>query len=234
MDDSGYKKMGIKTWAEEDRPREKLLLKGRQALTDAELLAILIGSGNNKESAVDLCKRILKEAATNDLNELAKLDLHDLMKFKGIGEAKAISIIAALELGRRRRAAEAGVKPQITGSRDVFELLQPRIGDLPHEEFWVLYLNRANRVTHQESISAGGVTGTVADIKIIFKKALNQLASGIIIAHNHPSGNLKPSQADIDLTRKVREGGKTLEISVLDHLIITTTGYFSFADEGLL
>lgn len=229
-----YKKMGIKAWAEEDRPREKLLLKGHGALTDAELLAILIGSGNTNESAVDLCKRILKEAATNDLNELAKLDLHDLMKFKGIGEAKAITIVAALELGRRRRAAEVGVKPQITSSRDVFELLQPRIGDLPHEEFWVLYLNRANRVTFQESISAGGVAGTVADLKIIFKRALNQLASGIIIAHNHPSGNLKPSQADIDLTRKVREGGKTLEISVLDHLIITTSGYFSFADEGLL
>ena len=229
-----YKNLGIKSWAEEDRPREKLLLKGKEALTDAELLAILIGSGTTNESAVALCKRILIEGAGNNLDELAKLELNDLMKFKGIGEAKAITIVAALELGRRRRLAQPGIKPQIKSSRDAFELMQPRVGDLPHEEFWVLFLNRANKVTATECISSGGIAGTVADAKIIFKKAITQLASGIIAAHNHPSGNLTPSQADINLTRKLCDTGKLLDIPLLDHLIITSASYYSFADEGMI
>lgn len=229
-----YKKLSIKSWAEEDRPREKLLQKGCSALSDAELLAILIGSGSTKETAVELCKRILKEAANNDLNELAKLEISQFKKFNGIGEAKAITIVAALELGKRRKAAQVGAKPTITQSRDAFDYLHPRIADLPHEEFWVLYLNRANRVTFAECISSGGIAGTVADAKIIFKKAILQLASGIIVAHNHPSGSLKPSQADIQLTKKLHETGNLLEVPLLDHLIVTTLGYYSFADEGLL
>jgi len=229
-----YINMGIKSWAEEDRPREKLLLRGKESLTDAELLAILIGSGSKNETAVALCMRILKDAAENNLDELAKLDIAALRDFKGIGEAKAITIIAALELGRRRRLAQLGPKPAIKSSNDAFEVLQPRLGDLLHEEFWVLFLNRANIVVAAECVSSGGIAGTVADSKIIFKKAITYLASGIIAAHNHPSGNLKPSQADIQLTNKLSETGKLLEIPLLDHLIVTNAGYYSFADEGIL
>lgn len=223
----------IKSWALEDRPREKLLLKGKRALSDAELLAILIRSGTRNETAVELGKRILQKA-NNNLNELGKLTISDLLKFKGIGEAKAISIVAALELGRRRRATEAIERKQITGSRDVFELLQPKIGDLPYEEFWVLFLNRANKVMSEICVSRGGIAGTVADTKIIFKQALERLASSIIVAHNHPSGSLRPSQSDVTLTRKLQQAGKFLEINMLDHLIITDTSYYSFADEGML
>lgn len=227
------KYLGIKSWAEADRPREKMLLKGKEALSDAELLAILIGSGSRNQSAVALCKDILSKV-NNDLNDLGKEEIKDLMTFKGIGEAKAISIVAALELGRRRRLAEVRVKKQITSSRDVFEIYHPILGDLPHEEFWVMYLNRANKILGKERISLGGVTGTVADVKIIFKKAIQYLASGIILTHNHPSGNLQPSRADINFTNKAAEAGRFLEINVLDHIIVTEAHYYSFADEGLI
>ncbi len=226
-------KLSIKSWAEEDRPREKLLQKGRQSLTNAELVAILIGSGSREESAVDLSKRIL-QSTKNNLNELGKTSLVELMKFKGIGEAKAITICAALELGRRRQNADILEKPQIKSSHDAHQVMAAILADLPHEEFWVAYLNRANKVIHREQISLGGVAGTVVDAKIIFKKALEQLASGIILFHNHPSGNLKPSQADINITKKLKKAGLTLDINVLDHLIISERGYYSFADEGVL
>lgn len=225
-------KLAITSWASEDRPREKMMLKGKQALSDAELLAILIGSGSRQETAVDLCKRIMKDMDYN-LNELGKQSIAYFIKnYKGIGEAKAISIVAALELGRRRRASLAKEKKQIKGSNDAFELLHPKIADLPHEEFWVIFMNRGNRIVCTERISIGGVAGTVADVKLIFKRALELTASGMILAHNHPSGNLRPSQADIQLTKKMVEAGKLLEINVLDHVIVTDMGYYSFADEG--
>lgn len=233
MQNQYTEKLSIKTWAEEDRPREKLLAKGKRVLSDAELLAILIGSGTPRESAVDLCKRILV-GVDNNLNALGKLTVTDLMQYKGIGEAKAISIVAALELGSRRQATEAVKQDQIKGSRDVYEILRPYIAELPHEEFWVLYLNRSNKVLSKGAISQGGVAGTVADVKIIFKKALEQLASSVILAHNHPSGNLKPSQADIDLTKNMKAAGQLLEVQVLDHVIVAETGFYSFADEGML
>jgi len=225
--------LNIKSWAAEDRPREKLLLKGKAALSDAELIAILLGTGTTTTSAVDLAKKVL-QGAGNNLNELARLSLKDMMKIKGIGEAKAITIAAALELGRRRKESDADEKPKITSSRDVFDHLKADLLDLPHEEFWILLLNRANRVTKKHQISSGGVAGTVADPKIIFKLAVESLASGIILAHNHPSGNLTPSQADIDLTRKLKDAGKLLDIQVLDHIIIAGKNYYSFADESML
>lgn len=223
----------ILSWAEEDRPREKLLLKGKAALTDAELIAILIGSGTRDLSAVDLSKIILQKA-NNNLNELAKLSIKDLMKIKGIGEAKAISIAAALELGRRRKESEVVRRPRISSSLDAYEQIQPYLLDLPHEEFWLLLLNRANEVIRPVQVSQGGVSGTVADPKIIFKLAIECLASAIILVHNHPSGNLKPSEADKDLTRRLASAGKLLEIPILDHLIFTDASYLSFADEGLM
>jgi DNA repair protein RadC len=225
--------LNIKSWAAEDRPREKLVLKGKATLSDAELIAILLGTGTSKLSAVDLAKNIL-QAVNNDLNELARLTVKDLMKIKGIGEAKAITIISALELGRRRKDFQAEEKPKIGGSADAFEILKADLLDIPHEAFWIILLNRANRVIKKHQISKGGVAGTVADPKIIFKVALEELASGIILAHNHPSGNLTASQADIDLTKKLKESGKLLDIQVLDHIIIAGKKYFSFADEGLL
>lgn len=225
--------LNIKSWAAEDRPREKLVLKGKASLSDAELIAILLGTGTSKLSAVDLAKNIL-QSVKNDLNELGRLTVKDLMKIKGIGEAKAITIISALELGRRRKDFQAEEKPRITGSSDVFEILKADLLDIPHEAFWILLLNRANRVIKKHQISHGGVAGTVADPKIIFKIAIEELASGIILAHNHPSGNLNASQADIDLTKKLKASGKLLDIQVLDHLIIAGKKYFSFADEGLM
>jgi DNA repair protein RadC len=230
-DSSTY--INIKNWSPEDRPREKLILKGKSVLSDAELVAILIGSGTTTLSAVDVAKKILSNAG-NDLHELARQTVKDLVKIKGIGEAKAITIVAALELGRRRKDIEQYEKPKITSSRDVFELLKSELTDIPHEEFWILLLNRANRVIKKYQVIQGGVSGTVADPKIIFKVALEELASGIILAHNHPSGNLSASQADMDLTRKLKDAGKLLEIQVLDHLIVGGLKYFSFADEGLL
>jgi DNA repair protein RadC len=225
--------LNIKSWSPEDRPREKLLLKGTSALSDAELVAILIGSGTAKLSAVELAKKILLHG-NNDLNELARLSVKDLTKIKGIGEAKAITIVAALELGRRRKESDPGEKQKINSSVDAFHLLKGDMMDIPKEEFWVLLLNRANRVIKKKRVSEGGVSGTVADPKIIFKLALEELASGVIVAHNHPSGNLQASQSDIDLTRKLKEAGKFLEIQLLDHLILSNQKYLSFADEGMI
>ncbi len=233
MGNSHEQYLSIKQWAEQDRPREKLLLKGKSALSDAELIGILIGSGSRTLSAVELSKLILA-AVDNDLNKLAKLTVSELQKFKGIGEAKAISIVSALELGRRRKPEQSMLKPKIASSHDAYHLLKPDLLDLKHEEFWVIMLNRANQVIKKEPISAGGVSGTVVDPKIIFKKALDQLASSIIVAHNHPSGNLKPSKADISITTKLIQAGKALEIPVLDHIIFSDEGFYSFADEALM
>jgi len=223
----------IKSWATEDRPREKLLLKGIDSLTSAELIAILIGSGSRKESAVDLSRRIL-QAYKHDLREIAKVSINDLITFNGIGEAKAISILAALELGRRIQGAGVKEKPQVTSSNDAYQYLKHRLEDLTYEEFWILLLNRNNRITHAEKISKGGVAGTVVDSKIIFKHGLDQLSSSIILCHNHPSGNLKPSKEDIRITKKLQEAGKVLDIKILDHIIISQHGYYSFMDEGMM
>jgi len=228
-----YKKLCIKEWAVEDRPREKLMLKGTRSLSDAELLAILIGSGNTEESAVELSRRILT-AAGNDLNELGKKQLNDLQKFKGIGEAKAVNIIAALELGRRRKEQMPAEKTVITSSADAAVFFRPLLEDLPVEEFWILLLNRSNAVIDKFMVSQGGLTGTVIDVKIILKTALEKLASAMILCHNHPSGNTKPSDADRNITRKIKQAAEMMEISVLDHVIIAHHQYFSFADEGLL
>jgi len=225
--------LNIKSWSPEDRPREKLLLKGTAALSHAELIAILIGSGTTTLSAVEVAKKIL-QAVENNLHELAKLSVNDLMKVKGIGEAKAVTIVAALELGRRRKDIDSQEKHRVTGSKDAFELLKGDLMDLPHEEFWVILLNRANRMMKKKKVSEGGVSGTVADPKIIFKFALEELASGVIVVHNHPSGNLAASQSDIDLTKKLKEAGKFLEVQLLDHLIIAGQKYYSFADEGII
>ncbi|MFV9550080.1 RadC family protein [Algibacter sp. PT7-4] len=223
----------IKNWSQDDQPREKLLHKGKSTLSDAELVAILIGSGNREESAVDLCKRILA-STNNNLNALGKLSIKQLMKFKGIGEAKAISIIAALELGRRRRGEEALEKKKITSSTSVFELMQPIIGELQHEEFWIIYLNNSNKILQKNQLSKGGITGTLVDVRLVLKNALEVGAVGLILVHNHPSGTLKPSQADKQITQKLKIAAQSLDIKVLDHVIITEKSYFSFADETLL
>jgi len=225
--------LNIKAWAEADRPREKLALKGKNVLSDAELVAILIGSGNRKETAVELSKNILA-SINNDLNLLGKLNIADLIQFNGIGEAKAISIIAALELGRRRKDSGVDKRPKVKSSKDAYNYIVPLLSDLAHEEFWVIYLNRNNEILKQENISKGGISGTIADCKIIFKRAIEALASAMILCHNHPSGNLKPSNADILLTKKIKEAGKMLDIPVLDHLIIGEKDYFSFADSNLM
>jgi DNA repair protein RadC len=222
----------IKHWSEDDKPREKLMLKGKGTLSDAELVAILIGSGSRNESAVGLSKRILA-SVENNLNALGKLSLKQLMEFKGIGEAKAVTIAAALELGRRRRVEETTELHKITSSKAVFELMQPLIGELPHEEFWVLYLNNSNKVIYKAQLSKGGITGTVVDIRLIFKTAIEQNATSIILTHNHPSGKLQASDADKDITRKLKVAGDQLDIKVLDHIIITENGYLSFQDEGI-
>jgi DNA repair protein RadC len=227
------KPLNIKSWAAEDRPREKLLLKGTHALSDAELISILLGSGTSKLSAVEVSKIVLQQVSYN-LNDLAKLNVKDLIKIKGIGEAKAITIIAAFELGRRRKEQEPTDKPKIISSAQAFKLIQGELMDLPHEEFWVLLLNRAQLLIKKKRISEGGVSGTVADPKIIFKLALEELASGVIVVHNHPSGNLNPSRSDIELTKKIKEAGKVMEIQLLDHLIIAGKKYYSFSDEGII
>jgi DNA repair protein RadC len=226
-------KPSIKEWDDADRPREKLLRKGKTALSDAELIAILLGSGNREESAVDLAKRILNSAG-NNLIELSKMSVSDLMKFKGIGEAKAISIVAATELGRRRRAEEVLQKKRISSSKDVFEVLQADLADSQYEEFWLLLLNRANRIVRKVKISDGGISGTVADPKRIFREALDSMCSGIILCHNHPSGNIKPSAADRELTKKIVQGAKYFDINILDHVIIGDEQFYSFADEGIM
>src|SRR6187431_3275486 len=224
--------MPITNWAEDDKPREKLMLKGKSVLSDAELIAILIGSGNRNESAVDLSKRILASVDYN-LNALGKLSIAQLMTFNGIGEAKAISIIAAMELGRRRRNEDATDLTKIGSSKMVFEVMQPIIGELPHEEFWVLFLNNSNKILFKTQLSKGGMTGTMVDVRIVFKVAFEQNATAIILAHNHPSGKLQASDADIQITKKIKTAGQNLDIPVLDHIIITETGYYSFADEGI-
>ncbi len=227
------KNFSIKQWNEDDRPREKLLLKGKNALSDAELVAILIGSGNRNETAVDLAKRILK-STNNNLNELAKLNVENLCEFNGIGNAKAISIITALELGKRRRLEKALVIPQISSSKSIYNIMQPLIADLQHEEFWVIFLNNSNKIIHKQQMSKGGITGTVVDTRIIYKKAIELQAIGIILCHNHPSQKCFPSQADKQLTYKIKKAGETLDIKVLDHLIITLDSYYSFADNDLM
>ncbi|MBZ4675661.1 MAG: hypothetical protein JG782_280 [Anaerophaga sp.] len=229
-----YQKVSIRHWAVQDRPREKLLQKGIASLSDAELLAILIGSGSQKESAVDLARKILMDAR-NNLNELGKITIDSLCrKYHGIGQAKAITIVAAMELGRRRQMSAPLQRPQIKQSQDVFSLMHPVLADLPHEEFWVLILNQANKVIQQFNASKGGISGTVIDVRLIMEKALYQHASSLILCHNHPSGNRQPSKADISITQKLSHAGKILDISVLDHVIIAENHYFSFADEGLL
>jgi DNA repair protein RadC len=225
--------LNIKAWAEEDRPREKLVAKGRASLTDAELLGILIGTGIKNMTAVDLAKLIL-QSINNDLNKLAKLTVKDLSKFKGIGEAKAINIVAALELGRRRKESEITKAPKFTASKTIYEYMKPYLLDLPHEEFWVLILSQASELIRAEKISSGGITGTVVDPRMIFKLTLEHLGTGIILCHNHPSGSLKPSQADLNITKKLKEGGRLLDINIHDHLIFGNDGYFSFTDDGIL
>ncbi len=223
----------IKHWSEDDKPREKLVHKGKSALSDAELVAILIGSGSKEESAVELSKRILASVG-NNLNELGKLSILQLTQFKGIGEAKAVAISAALEIGRRRRGEEILRINKIGSSRDAFELLLPTLGDLAHEEFWILYLNNANKVLLRSQLSKGGLTGTLVDVRVVMKQALELGAVALILAHNHPSGTLKPSKADIEVTQKLQNAGAALDIKILDHLIITQKTYFSFADDQLL
>lgn len=226
-------KLSIPEWSAADRPRERMLAQGAKALSDAELIAILIRSGTPKDSALDLA-RVLLNKADNDLHKLAALSVAELMKVKGVGEAKALSVAAALELGQRRRDTVLEVRPLIASSQHAFDLLQPLVADLPHEEFWLLLLDRGNRLLERTKVSQGGMHGTVADPKLIFRSALEKRASSVILCHNHPSGQLRPSQEDIVLTKKLVEGGRFLDIVVQDHLIVATTGYYSFADNGQL
>jgi DNA repair protein RadC len=226
-------KISIKDWATDDRPREKLLRKNPSVLSDSELLAILIQYGSREKNAIELAKEILR-LGKNNLNELGKISVQEMMRIKGIGEAKAIKIVAALELGRRRQAALPAGKPIVKGSKDIASYLQALLRDLPYEVFAVVFLNRANRINHFEVLSEGGITGTVADPRVILKRALQEDAVNLILCHNHPSGSLKPSRADEELTHKIKEAAKYLDISILDHIIVSETGYFSFADEGLL
>lgn len=226
-------KYSIKEWAKDDRPREKLLLNGAENLSNSELLAILIHNGSKDKTAVDLAKEILKLGKDN-LGELGKLSIKDLIKIKGIGEAKAITIVAALELGRRRQAAASLEKMTVSSSNDIARFLQTKLKDYRHEVFAVLFLNRANKINHFEIVSEGGITGTVADPRVILRKALEENAVNIILCHNHPSGSLKPSRADEQLTSKIKEAARYLDITVLDHIIVSEDGYYSFADEGIL
>lgn len=223
----------ITDWAVEDRPREKLIQKGTSSLSDAELLGILISSGTKDKSAVDLGRELLT-LANNNLNSLGKLTIPDLKKLRGIGTARAVTIAAALELGRRRKLAESPEVPQIKCSKDVADIFQPILSDLAHEEFWILFLNRSNRVINRMKLSQGGISGTVTDVRIVMKKAIEYLASGIIVCHNHPSGNLNPSESDSKITLKIKEAGNLMDIQLLDHLIISDKDYYSFADNGLL
>ena len=227
------KHLSIKELSEEDRPREKLLQNGVSALSNAELLAIVLGSGNREQSAVDLAKEMLNNS-DNDLNKFSRLNLSDLMQFKGVGEAKAIAVIATLELGRRRKLSEITKTQSIKSSKDVFEMFNETLSDLDYEEFWAIFLNRGNKILKKYKISQGGLSGTVTDVRLIIKEAILQLSSGIILLHNHPSGNIKPSEQDIELTKKIFDAAKYFDINVLDHLIIGTGTYYSFADENIL
>ncbi len=226
--------LSIKSWAEEDQPREKLLLKGKSALSDAELITILLRTGVTGSSALDIAKKIINHV-NGDLNALGKLSVPDLKKIaKGLGDTKAITIVAALELGRRRQSSEVREKPMIRTSQDSYNYIYAEVADLGHEEFYVMYLNRANKVLTHKHISSGGISGTVADIKIMLKHGIELLASSIVAVHNHPSDNIKPSHADIELTKKLKEAAKLIDIHLLDHLIIGEKKYYSFADEGML
>lgn len=225
--------MSIKFLAEDDRPREKFLLKGKNSLSDSELLAIIMGSGNKEETAVELARKILA-SVNNNWHQLSLLSVKDLTKFKGIGEVKAISIASALEIGRRRASQEIPEKPMISSSNDAYQILKNHLSDLRTEEFWAVFLNQSNKVIHISQLTQGGISQSIVDVRIVFKTALDHFSTGIIVAHNHPSGNLKPSKEDIDITQKIKEAGKLMNIQLLDHLIITQNSYFSFADEGLL
>ncbi len=226
-------KKSIKEWSEDDRPREKLLKKGTEALSDAELIAILLGSGSLSQSAVELARDIL-DSCNNNINTLGKKSLTELTKFKGVGEAKAVSIVAALELGKRRKLEDAAKQKKISSSQTAFDYFQPLMGDLNHEEFHVMFLNRANIIIDSIRVSAGGTTGTVMDVKIIIRHALDRLAQGIIVAHNHPSGNRQPSGADSAITKKIKEAAALMDISLLDHIIVAGNEFYSFADEGMI
>lgn len=223
----------IRQWAESDRPREKLALQGCQAVSDSELLAILLGTGSKTESALDLARRLLRHF-NHSLSGLAKANSAQLQQFRGIGSAKALTLVAALELGRRCRTQDPVLLTEVKSSHHVFELMQPLLGQLPHEEFWIIYLNNSNKVLHKAQLSKGGITGTVVDVRLVFKRALELGAVQAILCHNHPSGTLKPSEADIQLTKKLKQAGSLLDIKVLDHVIVTEANYFSFADAGIL
>jgi DNA repair protein RadC len=225
--------LSIKQWALEDRPREKLLYKGIGSLSDAELIAILLGSGNSELSAVDLAREILNLAG-NNLNRLGKLELNELTKLKGVGVAKGVNILAALELGRRRKSSDIIQDKKIRSSSDVFEIFHSLLSDLNHEEFWVLYLNRANKILSRQRISQGGISGTITDVRLIMKIGIELLASSLIICHNHPSGNKEPSESDTRITAKIKEAAGYFDISLLDHIIVTDSGYYSYADSGNL
>ena len=230
---SEYKKLKLKDWAVEDRPREKLLSKGARHLTDAELIAILIGSGSLDETAVELSKRILK-SINNNLNDLSKKGTDFLKTFNGIGEAKAVCIVAALELSKRRKDADVFSKNKINGSKDAADFFQPILGDLEHEEFWIMLLDRGNKILDTFMVSQGGVSGTVIDVRLILKIAIEKLASSLILCHNHPSGTLHASDADLKITRKINDAAKIMDMAILDHIIIGQNKYLSFADEGML
>jgi DNA repair protein RadC len=230
---STYKSVTIKKWAVEDRPREKMLIKGIHSLSDAELIAVMIRSGSRTGSAVDLARQVLF-SAENDLDKLGRYDVHELKKIKGIGEAKAVSILAALELGRRRKTAASEEGGRITCSADIFSIMYPLVGDIVYEEFWVILLNRANKPVEKKKISQGGISGTVTDVRLIMKSAIDMLACSIILCHNHPSGNLRPSEADINITRRIRDSAGMMDITLLDHIIIAGKSYFSFADENMI
>lgn len=225
--------MSIKFLAEDDRPREKFLLKGKSALSDSELLAIILGSGNNEDSAVELARKILASVDYN-WQKLSKLSIKDLMKFKGIGEAKAISVAAALEIGRRKAAQEIPEKEKVTSVNDLFKIFSQYLSDLQTEEFWAIFLNQKNHVIYKTQISKGGISGTLVDVRVIFRMAIEHFATSVVVAHNHPTGNLNPSQADISITRKIKEAGDLLDIKLLDHLIIGENSFFSFSEQGLL
>lgn len=223
----------IKKWAVEDRPREKLLLKGKNNLSNAELIAILLGSGTRSLSALDLARNILQSNA-NSLNELAQLGIKDLMQFKGIGEAKAVTIVSALELGRRRKPEDRRIRPRLMTSNETYDFMKADLQDLKHEEFWVVLLRRNHEVINKYCVSSGGVSGTLVDPKLIFKRVVDELAAAVILIHNHPSGNKLPSESDVRLTRKIKAAGKLLDVSVIDHLIFTDEGFYSFSDEKMM
>ncbi|KFC18133.1 MULTISPECIES: RadC family protein [Chryseobacterium group] len=225
--------MNLKSLAEDDRPREKFLLKGKSAVSDSELLAIIMGSGNRDESAVELARRILN-SVENNWHRLSQLSIKDLTKFKGVGEAKAISIATALEIGNRKSQQEVLERQQISSSKDAFEILQPHLSDLQTEEFWAIFLNHQNKILYKTCLFRGGIASSVADVRVVFKTALEHFSTQIIVAHNHPAGSLKPSKEDINITQKIKDAGKLLDIDLLDHLILTQNNYYSFKDEGIL